>query len=332
MSNLNIFIDADSIVVRAALAAQTNFCLYQDGRRIKPIKSKLQWTKDNPKLNPDSYQFVKEATLNNSRGKPVIDICKYSIRKAIKDIEKAYPDRKSWVCIEADGNHRDDLYPDYKGTRSGEILLRGELSSWVKEVFPRVVLAFGCETDDRVAQYMWKGHQDFLATGVYTNIAASLDKDLRTVAGVLYNYDTRVETVITELDADRWFCTQILMGDAVDNIKGINGALPKELTEKYGVRANSRGVGERTAEAILSSCRTSRECFERLIECYKAVHDDEWLPKLQLEAVALRMQHTKGELYNIADHFRHLGIQFTDTNPDPWREYREGRTVGTQNA
>jgi len=305
---LHLMIDADTIIVRAAMAAQTNYVVYKDGRCISPTKSKLQWTKDNPRLNPAEYEFRRESTLIQTGRQPTIDICKYSIIKTIQNIEKKYPDRKAWVCLEASGNFREELYPNYKGTRQNKILLRKELVEWVKESFPRVILAFGRETDDVVATYMWKGYKDFKLTGVYTYMCASCDKDLRTVAGLLYNYCKDEEIEISELEADRAFCGQLLEGDNIDNIKGINGALSKEFCKEKGVRHSSKGVGKKTAENLLKVCKTSKEIFETTIEAYKDVHGDRWLYCMREEGIALRMQHTKGERYDIQKHLEYLGI------------------------
>ncbi|MCP3921241.1 MAG: hypothetical protein GY714_01520 [Desulfobacterales bacterium] len=307
------WIDADTIIVSACMAAQYNYMVYKNGKRIEPTKSKRQWVKDNPKKDANKYEFVKEATLKpDEDGQPIINLCKNSIVAAIRKIESKYPDYKAWVCIEGTGNFREDLYPDYKGNRVGSILLRKELSRWVIDYFPRVKVSFGCETDDTVAKWMWKGYQDFLKTGIYTHMATSCDKDARTVAGKLYNSCKDIEHLITELEADRWFCTQLLMGDSVDNIKGINGALSKDLTDKFDVRSNSKGVGEATAKGIMKSANSSRECFETVLYCYFDVHDDKWLEVLQEEAIALRMQHFKDERYSISLHMEKLGINYCD--------------------
>ncbi|MCP4392667.1 MAG: hypothetical protein GY804_00075 [Alphaproteobacteria bacterium] len=304
------WIDADTIIVSACMAAQHNYMVYKNNKPIEPTKSRLQWTKDYPDKNPNEYTFVREATLKDNGSQPIISVCMDIVVAAIRKIEAKYPDYKAWVCIEGSGNFREDLYPNYKGNREGSILLRKELSRWVVDHFPRVKVSFGCETDDTVAKWMWKGYQDFLKTGEYSHMATSCDKDARTVAGKLYNSCKDVELFIDELEADRWFCTQLLMGDSVDNIKGINGSLSKSITDLYEVRANSRGVGEKTAIGIMRHATSSKECFEIVMECYKDVHEDNWLPALQQEAIALRMQHFKGELYSISLHMEKLGINY----------------------
>ena len=302
------WIDADTILVSACMAAQYNYMVYKNGKPIEPTKSKLQWSKDNPKKDTNKYEFRREATLKAHPTEPAINICKNVVVAAIREIEAKYPDYKAWVCIEGGGNYRQELYPNYKGNREGQILLRKELSRWVIDHFPRVKVSYDIETDDTVAKWQWKGYQDFLRTGVYTHMATSCDKDGRTVAGKLYNSCKDVEYLISEFEADRWFCTQLLMGDGVDNIKGINGAISKETTDFLGVRANSKGVGEKTARGIMANAQDSKECFEIVMLCYNDVHEDKWLEALQQEAIALRMQHFTDERYSISLHMDKLGI------------------------
>ena len=99
-----LMLDADSIVVKAAMLAQYNTCLYKDGERIKPIKSKKQWMEENPDENPDDYEFRKEATLRTQAGIPMIEKAKSTIRKSIKKVQKKYPKRLICVCLEGEGN------------------------------------------------------------------------------------------------------------------------------------------------------------------------------------------------------------------------------------
>lgn len=318
MSELHNFIDADTILVSACMAAQYNYMVYdKDGNKVCPAKSKKAWCEANGNLDPANYEFRREESLIDNRGQPAIDLCKHTVVRSVKRIERRYPDYKSWICIEGSGNFRDDLYPAYKGNRDGAVLLRKELSNWVVDTFPRVIVAEGCETDDVVSRYMWQGHKNYLRYGVYTHMVSGCDKDLRTVAGKLYNYCKDEEYIISEFEADKWYCTQLLIGDNIDNVKGINAPLEKEFLRSRGVRPNSRGVGQKTAEALLAGCKTSKDLFEVVRDCYRNVHGDQWLFRLQEEALALRMCHTEAETqsgshYKIVEHFDYLGVTYAE--------------------
>lgn len=306
---LYLWVDSDTIVISSALSVQTNYCVYKDNEFIETCKSKLQWTKDYPDKNPDEYEFRQESRLKQNK-QMCLSVCKKQIREKFQSIQSKFPDRIMIIVLEGQGNFREAIYPNYKANRSTEIILRKELSEWVGKSFPNVRYAVGQESDDVASIAMWKGYKDYLKTGVYTHIVAAVDKDLTGVAGYLYNYNTDTITEISELEADRFFCIQCLYGDSIDAINGINAPISKELSSLYGIRHSAKGVGEKTARAIMSPCKTSKECFERLIECYKDAHKDKWLEKLQLEAGALRMRHVKDEMYQIVDHFKHLGIDY----------------------
>ena len=334
------FIDADTMVVQSTVIEQYNYMIYKDGEKVGPCQSKKQWSKDFTetfldKLTPDNgilpdgaeekaaealekeletIEFRQEASLKGGRLTP-LNRAIATFKKKIREVENRYGDHIHFVCIEGEGNYRDDLYPNYKAQRQGEIILRERLSEWIKENWPKdkLIVAEGHETDDEVALRMWMGHKYHEKHGEWVYMISSCDKDLRTVAGKNYNYCKKEEQIITELEADRWFCTQLLYGDKVDNIKGINFKLPKEFLHPFGIRATAGKVGEKTAERLLEHCETSKECFQKVVDCYKEAHGDRWLMCLQEEALALRMCHTRAEMetgshYQIRVHLEHLGI------------------------
>lgn len=57
-------------------------------------------------------------------------------------------------------------------------------------------------------------------------IMVSIDKDFMQVPGWHYNFLKKEKTFVTEEDGLRFFYTQILTGDAADNIQGIKGVGP----------------------------------------------------------------------------------------------------------
>lgn len=64
-------------------------------------------------------------------------------------------------------------------------------------------------------------------------IAVTIDKDLRGVPGWHFNPDKEKEpTLLTEQEADRWFCTQWMAGDSTDGIPGL-WKVGKKTAEKY---------------------------------------------------------------------------------------------------
>ncbi len=61
---------------------------------------------------------------------------------------------------------------------------------------------------------------------------ATVDKDLDGVAGWHYNWRKQTKYYVTEVEADRFFYTQMLTGDAVDNIPGLSKRTGKKAMPK----------------------------------------------------------------------------------------------------
>ena len=104
----------------------------------------------------------------------------------------------------------------YKGNRAGTEKPHSYqmLRDYLMDVYPdRVVMVEGMETDD------------WLAINQTDNtIICSLDKDLLTVPGSHYNWTHDEITVVSEVEALRFFYNQLLTGDkSTDNILGLFG-------------------------------------------------------------------------------------------------------------
>lgn len=65
-----------------------------------------------------------------------------------------------------------------------------------------------------------------------TTMIASIDKDLLQIPGLHYDITSEVVTHVTEAQGLRWFYSQMLQGDRVDNIIGVKG-IAKKTAEKF---------------------------------------------------------------------------------------------------
>ena len=110
-------------------------------------------------------------------------------------------------------------------------------------------------------------------------IICTRDKDLRQVPGLFFSWELGNQPQIGPLHVDslgsltyekgkvfgtgfKWFCAQVFMGDAADNIPGLN---------KYGPVK---------AFGILNEAESKAECTDLLIREYKAVHGEDWEQQL----------------------------------------------------
>lgn len=122
------------------------------------------------------------------------------------------------LCMSDDNrNFRYKVLPTYKHNRDDS--KRPELwltiKTHLKESHPFLIMDT-LEADDVLGILGSKDPEKY--------IVASLDKDLRTIPCTLFNWDKDTKPKrISEEDADRWFYTQVLMGDATDGYTGIPG-------------------------------------------------------------------------------------------------------------
>ena len=83
-----------------------------------------------------------------------------------------------------------------------------------------------------------------------SSVICGIDKDLLQIPGKHYNYDKKVSQVVTPLEGWRNFFTQVLTGDASDNIPG----LPR--------------IGPVKAMSILSMAASPKEMYQTVRDVY----------------------------------------------------------------
>lgn len=126
------------------------------------------------------------------------------------------------------------MFEDYKSNRpeAPEWLVRRKpmIIDYLTNTWKFVFTQKGYEADDAVASTHWLLSNDRDTTV----IVCSPDKDMKQVPGWNYNTKTKVETLITEQEAEHSIGMQLLHGDTTDNIPNVR-----------------RGVGPATATKII---------------------------------------------------------------------------------
>jgi hypothetical protein len=211
---------------------------------------------------------------------------------------------KTYVCIGGPLNFRKSVkakFVEYKAQRtSNKPTVFDDLVKFVKQQYADFcIVSDNEETDDVVIRAAFSG-----------NIVACMDKDIvANCVGWLYNFST--EEWKYNSDEDRWkkFCQQMLEGDKADNIPGVK-KLSREVQEKYGV--GTSGVGPVAAEKLLDGCNTEKEAWERVIEAYSSspVSPEQWKERMQENAFFLWMCREKGQMLNLKDYLKGLGIEY----------------------
>lgn len=131
----------------------------------------------------------------------------------------------------------------------------------------------------------------FISMNCPLDVIATRDKDMRMLPGLHLNWDTyelvKVEPDQFALEAGgklyghKWFWTQMLCGDAADNIPG----LPKHPDFP-------RGVGEVAASKLLAFADDDDSAAMAVAQAYKAHYGTEWAERFCEQASLLWIRRT----------------------------------------
>ena len=184
----------------------------------------------------------EEVWVANARSEGIIhDICQ---TLGSEDVE---------LWLSGPNNFRYGVYPEYKANR-----ITAKRPKWEKEVKQFLTDVWGaqwsdgCEADDMlgVRQMELLGRQEPV-------VICTIDKDLDMIPGDHYNFVKKEKYFVTDEEAIRFFYYQCLIGDPVDNIKGVPG------------------IGKAKGARILDACSTTEEMHEAVVNMYSCYEEYE---------------------------------------------------------
>jgi hypothetical protein len=171
------------------------------------------------------------------------------VKSVIGDIRDRYPNHEPYIWLSPSvGNFRERIATraKYKGNRDSQHrpVHFNAIRDYLCSKYGARTTA-GQEADDAIGI----GMHD--APG---SVCVSIDKDLKQIAGTHYNWVDKTESTISPRQAALNFYTQILAGDATDNVPGIEG------------------IGPRKAAAILDKVSGAKEAWQRCLGAYGDVY------------------------------------------------------------
>lgn len=210
---MELNIDADSIAYRAAAAAEKRIWLVfaeEDGDFLASFRYKkeaVEWA-DMMGIVAPHFQLAKEP-------EPVENALS-NIKHIVKGIVDKLKPTNYNLILSGDTNYRDELatIKPYKGNRENierPYHLKACRQFMVDNY--RAEIVEGYEADDEVAMRQI-GDDTCIVT---------IDKDLKMVPGWFYDWVKDEKMYITEEEGAKFFYTQMLTGDSVDNISGCPG-------------------------------------------------------------------------------------------------------------
>ena len=162
---------------------------------------------------------------------------------------------KSYYCfLSGSGNFRKHINPGYKAHRK-DIEPPKHLEDCREYLITQygAKLAHNIEADDKL------GHNQGLNT-----VICSLDKDMLMIPGNHHSWEIRgtapsgtewireaKTVVVKELEADKHFWKQMLIGDKADDIVGV------------------QGIGPKRADNYINPCEDNQECLEVVLDLYE---------------------------------------------------------------
>jgi hypothetical protein len=275
-------IDADSIIFNCGFAVErARYYLWECGTEDEygPLDS---WDKKKDIPSGLDAEFVPDGNVGKTfyhgklyitrrRDLEPLENCLQLVKQKICGILKATSATDYKIYIKGKGNFRDEIAVTrkYKGNRdqAHRPTYEQDIRLYLKQVWGAEEVD-GYEVDDQVAMLQWNDYQraGYARGGsesswkdykdLCTTIIASIDKDLDQVPGWHYSYNKAIKYWVSELEAQRNFWTQMLVGDSSDNIVGIEG------------------VGKKGAEKLLKDCTTAKEMWEVVAEQYHKAYGE----------------------------------------------------------
>lgn len=208
-----------------------------------------------------------------------------NVKQVLAKIKKETKTEEIVVYLTGATNYRNDVPTEhaYKGNRdpNHKPTQYNEIIKYLTDNY-NTVITEGEEADDAmgIAQSESMKSYNHLMDEEPDTVICTKDKDLNMITGLHYNWAKSDDGMvfIEEFEALLFFHTQLLTGDAVDNIKGLEG------------------IGPKKAAKILQDCKTPNDMFDAVLEAYAKAgkSPDELLNNGRL----LWIRRTKGEMWN----------------------------------
>jgi len=224
--------------------------------------------------------------------------------------------------------------------------IRSELANWAGTDTITIIANLITEADDSISQY----HTEYNASGKGLSIIDSGDKDLNMNQGVHRDSNSKKLVRVTGYGTtefkdvgnvkpkligygDSWFWHQMLMGDPVDGIPGLEvctGEILNEYlpTKKFNPKRKNAACGPAKAVAILSGVKNSNTAALRVFGAYFSYYGVNAEERIIEQAFLLWMRRD-GNVWDCVKYLKECGINVTPTQD---QQDRVNRWVGLMTA
>ena len=181
-------------------------------------------------------------------------------------------------------NFRYDIYPEYKAHRK-----KKPKPQFLEDCRESLIINWKCQVTDGIEADDALGIEHQANPG---SVLASIDKDLLQLPGKHYNFVKGIWTEIDELQGLRNFYTQLIEGDASDNIPAFDGKF-----------RTSRPKFIQKLLDPLWECTEEWDMWAYVMACYGSHHStktwQDYLPQVELNAQLLYIQKKENDKWSV---------------------------------
>lgn len=272
---MKALVDGDILVYKAGFAAEDRVYTIYSTEDNKEVAS-FPYKKDVDEFMKMTGGWTDQYYLEKEQVAQPVSFAYANIKNLMEGILRGARASTYQIYLTGEGNYREDIatIKPYKGNRDAShkpvhfsAIRHYLVEHWGAEVVPYQ------EADDAMG----------IAQDGEETIICTIDKDLLMIPGYHYNFDKGFMTYMDKGKALRFFYTQLITGDTVDNIQGIKGAGPAKAKE------------------ILHNLDTEQEYIRAVGLAYACSDYDDPEAALLENARLLYIRQNEGEIWEIPD-------------------------------
>jgi 5'-3' exonuclease len=253
--NPHLLVDADIILYRCGFAAEKTFYLVETGGNKDQSDRQIF---DNHK-EAKNYSEESKGTIWSRKEIQPLSFALENVKNVLTKLKQKYEPRTVSLFLTGKGNFRDTIAKtkEYKDNRDPGH--RPKHYRAIKEYLVKThgaTVVNGMEADDAIGI---ESDAHFIRNDPFVII--SNDKDLDQLQGWHYDWTKDIEWYVDYDTSRRVLYTQLLCGDATDNIPGI--------------------LSERKAFEAINSCKDEQDMKIKVLEAYKERYGDDWEKNLR---------------------------------------------------
>lgn len=268
---MKLLVDGDILVFRAGFACEKSAYFIRHDGEAKRFQYKKELDSYIAEHGLEGIEVEKDVELEPLRN--AVHTMGLMLQSFIEELNANRADVVVHLSGPSNFRYGVATYKPYKGNRDAAHRPTHEqgLKDYLTDEW-NAKFSVDQEADDDMGIAQWTAWD---SGDEHSTVIVSLDKDLRMIPGLHYNFVKKETSHITLPEANRNFWRQLVMGDTTDNIPGIPGAGPKK------------------ADKLLSE----PDFRQAIANEYKLAYGDEWRRAMNEMGQLLWIRRRPGEMW-----------------------------------